>query len=558
MHRESPYQQIHQETFKTPNADVRRGLLPKQQPEQQEVSKEYEEGLKVFTGKSKEEYINIVEAEQGPEAREVFEKVLKICEKVKEEGGRALLVGGCIRDEILGVTSKDFDVEIYGIQPDKLAEILGTFGKIDTVGQAFRILKITDGEMDIDVSIPRTDSKVAAGHRGFEVNVDPNMSITEAGRRRDFTFNALSKDPLTAEIFDPFNGVEDLSKRTLRITDETLFKDDPLRVMRACQFVGRFALRIDTKSLEIMQKMVGDMHELVIERVKKKKKKALLKSIRPSMALQAMHEIGVLEELYPELAALQNVPQEGEWHPEGDVWTHTLLVVDEAKKLSDNYNLKGDEKKAVIYTALCHDLGKPQTTEFTEGRIRSRGHELAGGEPARAFLERIGVQKKLVEKIVKLTENHLWPGTVYREAMNGTRITDGAFRRLAKRIHPATIRELTYVEEADFAGRGPFMDPKHARQFLLPQARLASPWVRERAKQLGIEKAKPEPLLQGRQLMQLGFKPGRQFGELTRLADDLRDINTMSGDEIVQLIVESATIEEAIVACRTAMTGKEQ
>lgn len=533
----SPFQPGHEERHRRPLPNLRESQLPKEQ----EKNEEY----KTFRGHSRQEYSDRVEALQGPEAREMFERVCKIAEAVKAAGGRALLVGGCVRDEVLGKASKDFDVEIYGVKPDDLEKLLQAFGKVDSIGKAFGILKITDGDMDIDVSIPRRDSKVHEGHKGFEVDTDPNMSIREAGRRRDFTFNALSKDPLTGEIFDPYGGVEDLRTRTLRVTDPELFKDDPLRVMRGAQFIGRFGLKAEPESMAIFREMVPTLKELPKERMCEEWNKLLLKSERPSLALQSLFDMGVIDLLYPELMAISGTEQEFEWHPEGDVWVHTLMVVDAAREICRQDRLGKETSQAVMFAALCHDLGKPATTVMSDGRLRSIGHEPAGEGPTNAFLDKLGVPKELQQKVVALVKEHLWPGTMYRTYLAGEVVSDGAFRRLAKRIAPATIEELTYVQEADHRGRGPFVDPSHKDQFMLPNPDDAGKWVRAEALRLGVEKEIPKPILLGRDLIALGFKPGKEFGELTKLSEQLRDDKNTTREEVLEIIDGSTSIEEA-------------
>ncbi len=384
--RQSRYQEIHEKNFETPPPRLQQESLP-------ELVESGE--LKTYKGKSRKEFEEYIEALQGQEAKEGFQLACRFAEAVHESQGLALLVGGSVRDEVLGKASKDFDIEVYGLDAARVEEIASMFGKVDAIGKAFGILKVSGSDgIDLDISLPRTDSKIAEGHRGFEVKVDPNMSIIEAAKRRDFTFNALMKNPLTGEIFDPFNGVEDLRTRTLRITDSERFKDDPLRVMRAAQFIGRFGLTTDVKSLEEIQAMVPDLHELPKERFKEEWDKLLLKSDYPSMGMQALMQYGVINELYPELAAMSDTPQEFEWHPEGDVWVHTLMVVDEAARVARRHRLDTSQKRKVIYAALCHDLGKPDTTEFEGGRIRSKGHEPAGEEPTRSFLEKIGMDNQ--------------------------------------------------------------------------------------------------------------------------------------------------------------------
>ncbi len=552
---------MHEERHRRPFAEIPEKQLPKKGKNAEEqffgVSDPFMEGkdlFRVFHGLSREAFGRREEDREGKEAKEMFERVCKLAEAVKAIGGRALLVGGSVRDEVLGTSSKDFDLEIYRVQPEDLEKLVHKFGKVDSVGKAFGILKITDGGMDIDVSIPRRDSKVHEGHKGFQVDTDPSMSIKEAGRRRDFTFNALSKDPLTGEIFDPFNGVEDLRTRTLRVTDPELFKDDPLRLMRGAQFIGRFGLKPDADSMQLFREMVPSLRELPKERMFEEWNKLLLKSERPSLALQSLMDMGVIESLYPELLAMRGTPQEFEWHPEGDVWVHTLMVVDAAKDVCKYEKLRKDEAHVVMMAALCHDLGKPETTEFKDGRTRAQGHEPAGEEPTKLFLKKIGASKELEQKVVPLVKEHLWPGTTYRKFLKGEEVHPGAFRRLAKRLWPATIAELTYVSESDNQGRGPFQDTKQKNQFLLPEPYEAGKWVREEARRLGVEKEMPKPILFGRDLIKLGFTAGRAFWEPIHFSERLRDEKNMTHEDVVNLLKGSLTIDEAKERMLQALT----
>lgn len=515
------------------------------------------EGVKRFQGASREAYTARLELEHNSEAAEVFKKVCAIAKDVAEAGGRALLVGGAVRDEVVGILSKDFDVEVYGLQPENILEIVQRYGNVEEVGAAFGILTVTDPSgFNIDVSLPRVDSKQvgkrvlkpfdpkdlpvdsrqfnldlgAAGekkktnaHKAFDVHTDPFMSIKEAAKRRDFSFNALSKDPLTGEIFDPFNGVEDLRTRTLRVTDEERFRDDPLRILRASQFVARLGLQIEPRSMGLMRSMVKELHGISAERFKAEWEKMLLKPEKPSMGLQAMFDIGIIHELYPELAGLKETDQEFEWHPEGDVWVHTLMVVDAAAQVVRREQLDPDTARITMLGALTHDLGKPMTTTFEEGRLRSRGHEPAGEEPTRTFLEKVGILKKDIEKVVGVVKEHLWPSIQYIRHTRGEKVSDGSIRRLAKRLHPATIEELTYVSEADHHGRGPFLDPAHSHQFLLPDPYVAGAWLRREARELGVSIEQPKPPIMGRDLLSVGFVPGRNVGAVMTLCERLRD-----------------------------------
>jgi len=484
-----------------------------------------------------EQYLEILK-EQGLENQvNAYEKMLEIASAIDSAGGRALLVGGSVRDWLFGKVAKDFDLEVYGLEPDQIEEIVSQHGKVSAVGKAFGILKVSFGEgIDLDVSLPRTDSKIGEGHRGFEVKADPNMTIKDAAKRRDFTMNALCADPLTGEIFDYFGGVDDIKQRRLRVTDPERFRDDPLRVMRALQFIGRFGLSLDSQSADIIREMAPQLKELPKERIFEEWKKLLLKSEIPSTGLAAGMALGVFEAIHPEFPPLAETPQDPFWHPEGDVWLHTLKCMDAAKEVIDVQKMEGDSALAVMIATLCHDLGKVTTTEFSQekGRLISHGHEPAGEEPTNRFLDELGVDNLTRDKVVKLVVNHLAPSTLYiNKYEKNEKITDGAIRRLAKRIYPATIQELVAVALADHLGRGPFYDDQGQMYFTLYSA---GEFLIDTARKLGVEKSKPEDIIRGKDLISLGFQPGPFFGRIIDLANQLRDEKNFTREQIMEVL----------------------
>lgn len=502
-----------------------------------------------------EKFIEILEENTSEEYVEAYKIVLDICKAVKEAGGKALLVGGSVRDTIIGKISKDFDLEIYGLESDKVEEIVSDFGNVIDVGKAFGILKISrGGGVDIDISLPRIDSKIGEGHRGFEVKTNPNMSVEEAAKRRDFTMNSISADPLTGEIFDPFGGIGDLKKRQLKITDEERFRDDPLRVMRALQFIGRFGLRLEGESERIIKEMAGQLKELPKERIMEEWKKLLLKSEIPSLGLIAGMNLGVFEAIHPEFPPLTETPQDSEWHPEGDVWMHTLKTVDSAAQILGREEIDEDSAFSVIMAALCHDLGKPLVTKKNEtGQIVSYGHEERGKEPTYNFLESLGVDKLTQKKVIQLVANHLMPTLLYEQNIanknlpeNGG-VSDGAIRRLATKVNPATIKELVLVAQADHFGRGPFEDLKTPGQLLLPPFSYPPrKWLEKRAKDIGVEKSKPTPLTRGQDWISFGLKPGKEIGRLIELADQLRDNKGWESYQVFEAVEGLATPDSMI------------
>ncbi len=446
-----------------------------------------------------------------------------------------MLVGGFVRDCLLGIASEDADLETYGIGAEDLERVLkDLFGdNVETVGRSFGIYKVFLGDgFDLDVAIPRRESKTGPGHKGFEVEGDPDLDPKEAARRRDFTINAIAADPDTGEIFDPFDGVIDLEKKILRVVDGATFVDDPLRVYRGIQFAARFELSIDPATLELMRLMVGrgDLDELSQERITDEWKKLLLKSPKPSIGIELMRALGLIRRSYPELHALIDTPQEPEWHPEGDVWIHTMMVVDEAARISRREFPSEEERLQVMLGALCHDLGKPSTTAMGEKegvpRIRSLGHEEAGIAPTEALFDRLAFGEAVRRAAVVAARDHLKPGMLWRQLEQGV-ITEEAYvnavRKLVKRIKPTSWRVLLAVSEADHFGRGlPGIEREpHAAGEL-----FARTVIEHRLDGEGIK-----PLLLGRDLLALGMEPGPLMGRLLREIERLRDEGKMKTKE---------------------------
>src|SRR5262249_9338999 len=338
---------------------------------------------------------------------------LALAAAIRDAGGRALVVGGWVRDRLLDLREPEksnVDVEVFGVPGERLRALLEGFGRVEAVGESFQVYKVGD----VDVSLPRRDSKAGRGHRGFVVAGDPDMSIAEAARRRDFTVNAISWDPLTGEYFDPFDGRGDLERRLLRMVDPDTFADDSLRVLRAVQFAARFEFGLDEATASMCRTIPLD--DLPAERVWAEIEKLLLQARRPSIGLALAMDLGIVARLFPELQALAGCLQEPEWHPEGDVWVHTLQVIDRARTRIDD--LEGPQRIAVMLGAVAHDLGKPATTAFIDGRIRSMDHEQQGVPPATALLDRLNVHTidgyDVRKQVLGITAQHLKPGSWHK------------------------------------------------------------------------------------------------------------------------------------------------
>lgn len=452
--------------------------------------------------------------------------ILDLAQAIQAAGGRAFLVGGCVRDMLRDIEPKDFDIEVYGLVPEKLAEISSTFGEVIEVGKVFGILKLRAEDVEIDLGIPRSDSKITAGHNGFDIHVDPSMSPADAVRRRDFTINAIMIDVLTNEVLDPVGGVADLERNVLRVVDATLFGDDPLRVLRALQFVARFDLVVDAESMKVMKAAAPSLKELSPERLRDEWRKLLVLAEKPSIGLQLGFDLGVFDVLHSELPPLKTTPQHREWHPEGDVWIHTLMVVDEAAAIIRREGLDEESAFTIMLGALAHDFGKPFVTREIEGKIRSIGHEEAGEAPTRSFLKTVGVNHDVVERIVGIVKDHLKPTKYYLDDQKeGMSISDGAIRKLAARIAPATINELLLVAEADYFGRGQW---RHGEKREYPER----PWLLERAERLDVLTGPAPHAITGVELITLGIEPGPKMGEIIREADRMRDDEGKTKEEI--------------------------
>ncbi|HZI87088.1 MAG TPA: HD domain-containing protein, partial [Pyrinomonadaceae bacterium] len=432
---------------------------------------------------------------------EIPEKVIDLANRIRLEGGRALLIGGCVRDMLLEKQPKDWDLEIYGIDPERLREILDRFGSVNVAGEAFTVYKLGP---DLDVSIPRRERKSGRGHRAFVIEGDPGMTFEDASRRRDFTINAILCDPLTSELIDPFGGQEDIKRQVLRAVSAKTFVEDSLRVLRAAQLAARFEFELDPETAQLCRTI--DLSDLPRERVWGEMEKLLLSANQPSIGIELLRSLSVTEQLFPEIKALEGVPQDPEWHPEGDVFVHTKLVVDRAHDLVEE--LPYGKQVTVMLAALAHDFGKPATTEFIEGRYRSRGHEEAGVAPTQSFLERLNIHTlsgyDVRAQVVALVREHLKPGEFYKKR---DEVGEGAFRRLARKCE---LDLLYRVAKADSLGRNAEWVPREKWY-----DSDAQEWFIQRAKELAVERQPPAPILLGRHLLEMGLEPGPKIGEIT-------------------------------------------
>lgn len=437
---------------------------------------------------------------------------------------KPILVGGMVRDYFINNTieSKDIDIEIYTNK--KYEEILDLLThknyRCDIVGKNFGVIKTRDENNDeIDISLPRIEKLVGTKHTDFEVISNGELSFKEAFKRRDFTFNAIGYDFMENKIIDLYNGVNDIKNKTIKHVSAKTFIEDPLRIYRAIQFAARFGFDIHPRTKLLIKDMVskGMLDEIPKERVFIEFEKLLTKSEKPSIGFELMHEFNILEKYFPEINDLIGIPQDEKWHPEGDVWIHTMMVIDEMSKLE----VDKDKKLLYLLSCLCHDLGKPSTTiTLEDGKIISRGHEEAGIVPTISFLNRLTNNKKLIEQVCKLVELHLAPSLFF-----AAKSSNSAIKRLNNKLVEVelSILDLALINKADTFGRTTIEAlNKEAPQY---------EWIVNKFNDLKLSNKKIEPLIKGKDLIDLGYKPNKDFKDILNNCYDYQIDNNIENKE---------------------------
>lgn len=422
-----------------------------------------------------------------------------------------MYVGGVVRDDILGATPKDVDVEVYGLPLDQLQSLLGRHGKVHLVGRRFGVLMIAG--LNVEWSVPRRDS---SGRHPL-VAMDQGLSFRQASRRRDLTINAMLRDVLTGELIDPWDGRGDLGKKILRTPDPSLFVQDPLRFYRVMQFAARLEMTPDATLQKTCRRM--DISGVSRERIEEEFEKMWLLSRRPSLGLKWLESTGRLADVLPELVALKGAAQDAQWHPEGDVWTHTLQVVDAAAGLRE-----GDRERdlMLLWAALLHDIAKPETSTVEQGRIRTPLHDKLGAQKAGEVLGRIVGRESLIRGTVKLVAQHMKPLQFHQN-----KSSEKAFKRLAAKLHPeADLELLATLASADYRGT----NPEGAAPLEGDSAMIG--WFREMMRGSRVEKGPEKPVLLGRHLLDTvpaGPEMGRLLEEAywIQIDEGVVDINVL-------------------------------
>jgi len=428
-----------------------------------------------------------------------FNMAKTIAKEVNEAGGRVFFVGGFVRDRFLRKDNKDIDIEVHDIEPEKLKEILIKLGHLDErkVGDNFGVMALRG--YDIDIAMPRSEKKIGEGHKGFIIDVDPFIGYETAAKRRDFTINAMMEDVLTGEILDFYGGIEDIKNKLIRHVDNITFKDDPLRVLRAAQFAARFDFTIAPETIEICKNM--NLKELPRERVVRELDKVLLKAAKPSVFFNELRKMGQLDYWFLEVKDLINVPQEPSHHPEGDVYTHTMMVLDKAaekKAEVSNY-------KYFMMAALCHDFGKKLTTEYNseKQKIQAIEHEKAGVELARNFVKKIYNEKDMIKYVTNMVEMHMKPNSL----INNNSSNRSYMEMFDKSVKPD---DLILLAECDYMGRAIENRDFDERRNILKE------------KMEMFHEIMSRPHVTGQDLINMGYVPSPEFTEMLNFAHKSR------------------------------------
>lgn len=425
---------------------------------------------------------------------DVTSKAEEIAERVHALGGSAYYVGGYVRDRLLGRDSKDIDIEIHGITEDALIELLSDMGETASFGRSFGIHTLRG--TGIDIALPRTERSTGQGHRQFDVSVDPFIGTEAASSRRDFTINALMQDVLTGEILDYHGGRVDLEKGIIHHVSDASFADDPLRVLRAASLASRLGFAIAEETASLCRSI--DISQLSSERIEEELAKALLGSDSPSVFFEELRRMDQLSFWFPELEALIDLPQDPLYHPEGDVWVHTMEVIDRAAALRD----KTDQPLSFMLLCLCHDFGKAVTTELIKGRYHAYQHEVKGIPVIESFLRRIVKEKSIRRYVTGMVPLHMRPN-VAAFSKPSVKSTNRLFYEAASPgdlVYFAICDKPVLAGEENFTGDSDFL------------------WERLSV----FEATMAKPHITGKDLIEAGISPGEELGRLLDYALKLR------------------------------------
>ena len=418
----------------------------------------------------------------------------RIAEKVGAENGRVFFVGGFVRDRLMGVPNKDVDIEVHGVTPAQLEGILDSLGQRMSMGESFGVYGLKG--YSIDIAMPRKEAVRGKGHRDFDISVDPYIGTRGAAIRRDFTVNAMMQDVITGEIIDEFGGRSDLERGIIRHINDKTFVEDPLRVLRGAQFASRFGFDVAEETVELCKTM--DLSYLAKERVMGELEKALLKSDKPSVFFEIMRRVNGLSVWFSEVEALIGIEQNPYHHSEGDVWVHTMMVLDVAVRYRDRVK----NPLGFMISAITHDFGKAVCTERINGEIHAYGHETKGLPLVESFMKRLTNEKGLIEYVLNLSEYHMKPNAlaVFNSSIKAT-----------NKLYDSTDDPigLIYIAISDGLGKTMPRPYESYEGYLLERLEVYKEYM-------------ARPYVMGRDLIEAGLKPGEGFTDYLAYAHKLR------------------------------------
>lgn len=422
------------------------------------------------------------------------EMAKKLAEAVDRLGGCSYFVGGYVRDLIMGDAGKDIDIEIHGLTPDQLKCILDSLGQRLDIGESFGIFGLKG--YSLDIAMPRKETCRGRGHRDFDVFVDPHIGTLGAAKRRDFTINAMMQNVLSGEIIDHFGGRDDLKSGIIRHVNDESFAEDPLRVLRGAQFASRFEFKIADETIDLCKSM--DLSTLARERIIGEMEKALLKAEKPSIFFESLREMNQLSTWFPELEALIGIDQNPKYHSEGDVWVHTMMVIDQAARLR-KYS---KNPLGFMLSAVTHDFGKAVATEVIDGVIHAYGHELKGLPLVKAFMQRITSEVSLTKYVLNMTELHMKPNvlaSVNASVKSTNKLFDSS-------VDP---EGLICLGVADGLGKSSPIGYTDNTEYFKERLNIFYEYM-------------SRPYVMGQDLIDAGLKPGKDFSHYLAYAHKLR------------------------------------
>ncbi len=345
-------------------------------------------------------------------------------------------MGGVVRNLLFGLKKKSLDEDylVRGIELERVVSLLEEYGRTDLVGKSFGVIKFTpNGGKTVDIALPRKEYSTGWGHRDFEVNADPGVSVEDDLVRRDYTMNSIALNLKNKLLIDPMNGFGDIEKKLLRVNKKDSFEEDPLRMIRGVQFLCRFKLDIDSTTRDLIERNTHLIATVSGERLKEEINKMLLLSDKPGDGFLFMHETGLLNYVLPELEKTFGIMQ-NEFHPD-DIFNHSTKSCDMAPK-----------RLNIRWSALLHDLGKMSKKRKKEGRIVFYGHEVESEQIARKILNRFKFSKKFTNNVCHLVRQHM-----FNLAEN---CKDSTVRRFMSRVGVENLEDLFALRVADALSRG--------------------------------------------------------------------------------------------------------